>query len=265
MSPSTKRVAIVTGAAQGIGRGIAQRLAKDGLDLGLFDLPQSRELLEELANDIRTQFGSKVVTVYGSASEESDVKGLVDTVVQELGGLYAMIANAGICSFWELHEAPTDGFDRVVGVNLKGVFFCYKYAAIQLIKQGHGGRLVAASSVAGKSGHAMNSVYSATKFAVRGLTQSAAMDYGKHGITVNAYAPGFIDTPLISKLDEELCARTGQPEGSWRKSAQENIGNALGRAGQPEDVAKVVSFLVSDDAAFVTGQTITVDGGKQFD
>ncbi|TFK80499.1 acetoin reductase family protein [Polyporus arcularius HHB13444] len=264
MTSPTKRVAIVTGAAQGIGRGIAQRLAKDGFDLGLFDLPGCTEILEELASGLRVEFGTKVITVYGDVSLESDVKGLIDTVVRNLGDLYAMVANAGTARSYELHETPTDVVDKLLSVNIKGTFFCYKYAAMQLIKQGKGGRMIGASSLGGKAGHPGHAVYCATKFAIRGLTQSAAMDYGKHGITVNTYAPGAVDTPLISQIDEDFCARSGLPKGSYRNAALEGS-SALGRAAQPADIANVVSFLLSDDASFITGQSLSVDGGMRFD
>ncbi|KAI8986305.1 acetoin reductase family protein [Trametes punicea] len=251
MSASSRRVAIVTGAAEGIGRGIAQRLAKDGFDLGLFDLPRTQERLEGLAQDIKNEFGARVVTVYGDVSKEEDVKRLVETIVEKLGSLYAMVANAGISMHRVLHETPTEEMDKVIGVNFKGTFFSYKYAAMQMIKQGTGGRIVGASSIAGKKGIAEQAVYSGTKFAIRGMTQCAAMDYGKYGITVNAYAPGVLDTPLMGYLDEYHTSKTGQPKGSWTQSF--HTANVLQRLGKPEDVAKLVSFLVSDDAAFITG------------
>ncbi|KAI0642833.1 acetoin reductase family protein [Trametes meyenii] len=251
-SSDSRRVAIVTGAAEGIGRGVALRLAKDGFDLGLFDLPHAQEKLEDLAESVRKEFGARVVNVYGDVSKEEDVKRLVEMVVQELGSLYAMIANAGISLNRVLHETPTEEIDKLLNVNVKGTFFSYKYAAIQMIKQGKGGRIVGASSIAGKRGLPEQAIYSATKFAVRGMTQCAAIDYGKYGITVNAYAPGVIETPLMGYLDEYHTSKTGEPKGSWTKSF--NSLNAVGRNGQPEDVAKLVSFLVSDDAAFITGE-----------
>ncbi|KAI0775621.1 acetoin reductase family protein [Trametes elegans] len=262
-STTARRVAIVTGAAEGIGRGIALRLARDGLDLGLFDLPRARAKLDALAEELRSSHGVRAVAVYGDVSKEEDVKNGVEAVVRELGSLWAMVANAGISINRVLHETPTEELDKILNVNFKGTFFSYKYAAIQLIKQGTGGRIIGASSIAGKKGLPEQTVYSATKFAIRGMTQCAAMDYGKHGITVNAYAPGVIETPLMGYLDEYHTAKTGQPKGSWTKSF--NNLSVLGRNGQPEDVAKLVSFLVSDDSAFITGQTYLVDGGICFD
>ncbi|KAI0682255.1 acetoin reductase family protein [Earliella scabrosa] len=262
-STTQKRVAIITGAAVGIGRAIALRLAQDGLDLGLFDLPTSRDSLQALAEDIRKLHGARVVTVYGDVSIEDDVKRLVETVVHELGGLYAMVANAGIDIIHTLHEFPTETVDRMININIKGVFFSYKYAAIQLIKQGQGGRMIGAASIASKIGSPGQAIYCATKFAVRGMTQCAAMDYGKYGITVNAYAPGATETPLMDRLDDEQAAVNAQPKGAHKqKLAARGI---LKRLGQPEDVAKLVSFLASDDAAFITGQSYIVDGGICFD
>ncbi|EJF63724.1 acetoin reductase family protein [Dichomitus squalens LYAD-421 SS1] len=261
-STSPRQVAIITGAAQGIGRSVSLRLAKDGLDLALFDLPKCQNLLEELAASIRAEHGARVITVYGDVSVEEDIKKLVDTTTEQLGDLYAMIANAGTANVASLHETTTEMFDKLMNINVKGVFFSYKYALLRLLEQGKGGRIVGAASISGKRGSPDQPVYSATKFAIRGLTQSAARDYGKYGITVNAYAPGLVDTPLWTLVDEMHSANTGAPKGSWPGSPPKN---ALGRVAQPEDIAKLVSFLVSDDAAFITGQSYNVDGGEYFD
>ncbi|KAI0687070.1 acetoin reductase family protein [Earliella scabrosa] len=258
---ATKRVAIITGAAEGIGRAIAQRLARDGFDLGLFDLPRAKDRLEGLAEELEKAHGTRVVCVLGDVSQEEDVKRLVEEVVQELGSLYAMIANAGVAINRLLHETPTEELDKQLNINVKGTFFSYKYAAIQLIKQGTGGRLIGAASVASKKGFPLHAAYCAAKFAIRGMTQCAAMDYGKYGITANAYAPGAIETKLLDDLDVWHSESKGVPRYTWSKS----IPNIQGHNGQPEDVAKLVSFLVSDDAAFITGQSYNVDGGLCFD
>ncbi|KAI0360673.1 acetoin dehydrogenase [Trametes cingulata] len=260
----SKRVAIITGAAEGIGRAIALRLAKDGFDLGLFDLPRAQERLEAVLEDIRkTHPNVRVVNVYGDVAKEDDVKRLVDTVVQELGGVYAMIANAGICINEVLHETTTEQADKLLDINVKGTFYCFKYAAIEMIKQGKGGRLVGAASIAGKRGFPEHALYSATKFAVRGIVQCAALDYGQYGITANAYAPGACETSLLAGVDEYFSTKNGKPKGSYMQHFSSN--SALKRNAQPEDIAKLASFFLSDDAAFITGQSYLVDGGTCFD
>ncbi|PIL27520.1 hypothetical protein GSI_10671 [Ganoderma sinense ZZ0214-1] len=256
---SSRRVVIVTGAAEGIGRGIALRLAKDGYDLGLFDLPSSQEKLNQLAASLQDEDSVRVVNVLTSVAEEADVKRLVEVVVQELSSLYAMIANAGISINSVLHE------NNLISVNVKGTFFCYKYAAEQLIKQGKGGRMVGACSIAGKKGMPGASVYSATKFAIRGLTQSAAADYGKYGITVNAYAPGVIETPLMERLDEFHTSAKGLSKDHGQ----------LGLAALPllnaMDSQRIMSpswchsSSLMMQCSLLVNRSYTVDGGCVFD
>ncbi|KAI0826612.1 acetoin dehydrogenase [Trametes gibbosa] len=258
-----KRVAIITGAAEGIGRAIAFRLAKDGFDLGLFDLPRAQDKLDGVAEEIRATHGGRVINVLGDVSKEEDVKQLVETIVQELGTVYAMVANAGICINQVLHETTTEEADRLLNINVKGTFYSFKYAAIQMIKQGTGGRLVGAASIAGKRGYAEHALYSASKFAVRGIIQCAALDYGQYGITVNAYAPGACETSLLTGVDEYFATKNGAPTGTYKQKFRS--GNALQRNAKPEDIAGLASFFLSDDAAFITGQSYLVDGGTCFD
>ncbi|KAG8707231.1 hypothetical protein FRC09_001955, partial [Ceratobasidium sp. 395] len=176
------RVAIVTGAAQGIGRAVALRLAADGIDVSVNDIPQKQELLLELVKEIESG-GRKSIAITGDVSKESDVKNLVTKTVEELGGLDIAM--------------PEESFDRVMSINCKGVLFCYRAAAVQMIKQGRGGRIIGACSLLGITAKVPNHIsYTTSKFAVRAITQTAALEWGEHNITVNAYAPGFIDTPM---------------------------------------------------------------------
>ncbi|KAK7460442.1 hypothetical protein VKT23_009164 [Stygiomarasmius scandens] len=243
-------VALVTGAAQGIGRAIALRLASDGFHIGLNDLPSKADALDSVAKEIKDK-GNNVSVAPADVSDEGAVKIMLDSVVGRLGALDVMVSNSGIFERRNLLDSTSTDWDRLQNVNSRGMFLCYKYAAKRMIEQGHGGRIIGAASVAGKQGSAGFAAYSASKFAVVGLTQSAAKEFGPHGITVNAYAPGAIDTPMLMgsftdrKADSEMWAAA----------------SALGRLGTPEDIAGMVAFLASKDASWITGQTFGVNGG----
>ncbi|KAF9459798.1 short chain oxidoreductase [Collybia nuda] len=254
----SKGIAIVTGAASGIGKAVALRLAGDGFDVALNDLESSKARLETLTQEI-TQKGRRTTIVLGDVSKEADVKRMVDSTVQDLGSLDVMVANAGVaCKFVSFQDSTSEDWDRVFSINARGVFLCYKYAAQQMIKQGRGGRIIGASSLAGKQGLSISASYCASKFAVRGLTQSAAKDLGPHKITVNAYAPGYINTPLLTAMGEEL--------GGAEALRQDRIKiTPLGRLGEDEDIASIVSYLASKESHFITGQSISVNGGVYFD
>ncbi|KAJ7097566.1 hypothetical protein C8R44DRAFT_889107 [Mycena epipterygia] len=196
---SSKGVALVTGAAQGIGRGVALRLADDGFNVAVNDIEANTANLDTLVEEIRKK-GRASAKCVANVSQENQVKEMVELAVQKLGRLDVMVANAGVTGRpgMQLKEVSSDEWDRIMNINARGTFFCYKFAGMQMIKQGGGsGRIIGASSVAGKQGIATHGVYSASKFAVRGLTQAAALEFGAHGITVNAYAPGAIDTPMM--------------------------------------------------------------------
>ncbi|KAF9256409.1 NAD(P)-binding protein [Marasmius fiardii PR-910] len=184
---------LITGSAQGIGKAIALRLANDGFNIALNDLPSKEAELQQLEKEIAALGkGTKTVIVTGDISSEVEVKAMVEKVVEGFGGLQVMVANAGICSIGIMTEMTADQWDKTFSVNSRGTFLCYKHAALQMIKQGRGGRIIGASSVGGKQGTAYYTAYCATKFAIRGMTQSAAWELGQHGITVNAYAPSEI-------------------------------------------------------------------------
>jgi acetoin reductase-like protein len=254
-----KGVAVVTGSAQGIGRSIAIRLAGDGYDIVINDLESKKENLEEVKKEITGNFPERrVLAVFGNVSVEEDVKGLIESTVKEFGSLNVFVANAGICKSKSLLvETTSDDFESVFSVNVKGTFYSYKYAAQQMIAQGEGGRIIGASSIAGKKGTASLSAYCASKFAVRGLTQSAAIELGRNGITVNAYAPGIIKTPMVTEF-------VGSADNDEAYDEFKQL-SSVGDIGTPQDVSSLVSFLVTPEARVITGQTISIDGGTFFD
>lgn len=258
-----QRVALVTGAGQGIGRAIALRLARDGFDIAISDISTNGPRLQDTSQEIKQQTGRRSIEVYADVSQEDDVRQMIDRVCDELGGLDVMIANAGIAILEPLVESNLSTWEKTFAINVHGVMLCYKYAAKAMINQGRGGRLIAACSIAGKRGDPNSAAYCASKFAVRGLSQSAAIELAPYGINVNCYAPGAIHTEFLDKVDEKYTTEEGKPRGSYIKKRAEAI--PLGRVGQPEDVSGLVSWLAGPDSKFVTGQSITVDGGTIFD
>ncbi|KAJ3981858.1 hypothetical protein F5890DRAFT_1416875 [Lentinula detonsa] len=191
MAAKSLGVALVTGAAQGIGRTIALRLAKDGFMVAVNDISSKTEQLETLSQDIELLNAQMSLPVVADVSNEVEVEKMVTEVSKTLGGLNVMVANAGIIIPERSARDTTEDWDKIFAVNMRGVFLSYKYAARQMIAQGNGGRILGASSIAGRKAGFEASAYCASKFAVRGLTQSAGNSrIGKYGITVNAYAPG---------------------------------------------------------------------------
>ncbi|WP_207955854.1 acetoin reductase [Rubrobacter marinus] len=255
------RVALVTGAARGIGRGIALRLAEDGLDVAVNDVGANEEGLNEVAEEIRG-VGRRTATIVADVSRADEVEGMVGRVAEELGRLDVMVANAGVAQVAPLLEVTPEDFDRLMAVNLKGVFLCYTAAARQMIRQGGGGKIIGAASIAAHKGFAMLGHYSASKWGVRGLTQAAAQEWAEHGITVNAYCPGIVGTAMWDLIDEKLSEHMGIEKGGAIKQYSELI--ALGRVETPEDVASFVSYLASGDSDYMTGQSVMIDGGIIF-
>ncbi|KAA1467378.1 NAD(P)-binding protein [Dentipellis sp. KUC8613] len=254
----SNRVALVTGAAQGIGRAIALQLANDGFDVAVNDVPSKLEPLEALAKEIDC-IGRKSLVVAGDVTSEVQVKAMVEDVATKLGSLDVMVANAGIVKRSSLLDSSIEEFDQIVGVNAKGPLLCYKYAAKQMVAQGRGGRLIGAASAASKRPFAGGLSYVMSKFAMRGLTQVAALELGEHNITVNAYAPGYIQTPMLETHEAESVKEQGLAPGELVERAVSAL--PLKRIGMPQDVANLVSFLASDKASYITGQTYSIDGG----
>jgi meso-butanediol dehydrogenase/(S,S)-butanediol dehydrogenase/diacetyl reductase len=254
-------VALVTGSARGIGKAIAARLAEDGHDLALNDIPANADLLEATAEELRST-GRKITTVLADASKPAEVSAMVESTVAEHGELNVMVANAGIARVTSLLEMEADEWDQVLSVNLRGAFLSYQAAAKQMIAQGKGGKILGAASIVAFRPFALLAHYSASKWGVRGLTQAAAMEWAKHGITVNAYCPGIVGTDMWDLIDKKLSEEEGLQRGEALKKYSESI--LMGRVSVPEDAAKLVSFLASPDSDYMTGQSIMVDGGIQF-
>ncbi|KAI0725498.1 NAD-P-binding protein [Fomitopsis betulina] len=259
-----KRTAIVTGAAQGIGEAIALRLAQDGLNVVVSDLPAKREQLDSLVKRIE-ETGQRAVAIGCNVTEEKEVVALIDKAVSTFGGLDVMIANAGVGMFKPVFDTSVEDLNNVLAINVRGVMLCYKYAAIQMVKQGRGGRIIGASSGASKKAVANMSAYSASKFAVRGLTQACAAEWRHHNITVNTYAPGSILTPMGSyhllflHPDD---AKNGGPASTAKKI----VGLPLDTPdAEPIVIADFVSYLIRPESYHITGQSVNIDGGLNYD
>ncbi|KAL0947931.1 hypothetical protein HGRIS_010562 [Hohenbuehelia grisea] len=278
MSSYTEKVAIVTGAAQGMGRSIATQLAEDGYSIVAIDLASKQNLLDEVVEEIKTG-GKKALAFAADVSSEKDVAALVGKTTETFGGVDVMVANAGVCWPRSLLEVTVDEWERLFAVNVRGVLLCYQYAAKAMIAQGRGGSIIGASSIAGKKGLPMTSAYCASKAAIRSLTQTAAQELGGFNIRVNAYAPGAIVTPML--VEAANLMPNGPGSGEAAVVEQYTKTTALHRVGQPTEIAGLVSFLASDKSSYITGksytyvlsheanyipgQTITADGGVWFD
>ncbi len=253
------KVVLVTGGGQGIGRGIALRLARDGASLCLVDI--NRPAIDAVAGEIAA-LGGKATTFVADVGDREQVHAAIDHAESTLGGFDVMINNAGIAQVQPLSEVTEEEIDRILRINVKGVIWGIQAATAKFVARGQKGKIINACSVAGQDGAAMLGVYSATKFAVRSLTQSAAKEFASRGITVNAYCPGIVDTGMWEEIDERFSAVTGAPRGTISRRAIDGI--ALGRMETPEDVAGLVAFLAGPDSDYVTGQSIMVDGGMVY-
>lgn len=254
-----RKVALVTGAAQGIGRGIALRLAADGAGIALVDV--NEEKLDRVAQEIAA-LGRDTTTFVADVSRRDEVYSAIDHAARALGGFDIMINNAGVAQVNPLADVTEDEVARILSVNINGVLWGIQAAAAKFQALGRKGKIISACSIAGHEGFAMLGVYCATKFAVRALTQSAAKEYASAGITVNAYCPGVVGTDMWVEIDRRFAEITGAAQGETYHKFIEGI--ALGRAQTPEDVAALVAFLASEDADYITGQSILSDGGMVY-
>ena len=239
------KVALVTGAGRGIGRAIAIALAEEGAEV-IVNYNGSEERAKEVKQTIEEN-GGKASIYKCNVSDFEACETMIREIVKEHGHLDILVNNAGITKDGLIMKMKEEDFDRVLNVNLKGTFSTIRHSARQMLKQ-RSGKIINISSVSGILGNVGQANYAASKAGVIGLTKTMARELGSRGITVNAIAPGFVDTEMTEVLSEEI-----------RENACKQI--ILGRFGKPEDIANAAVFLASDKADYITGQVISVDGG----
>ncbi|MBD8026753.1 glucose 1-dehydrogenase [Ureibacillus sp. Re31] len=238
------KVVIVTGGASGIGEAAVKQFVQEGAKVVISDMSDKGKNLSDQLNSE----GNETTYIRTDVTNEEDVKNLIDATVEKYGSVDVLFANAGIGGMTVVHETDYSEWKKIVDVNLNGVFLCNKYAIAQMLKQENGGAIVNNDSIHGFVGKAGVGAYSAAKGGVKLLTQTATAEYASKGIRINNVNPGYIDTPLLAGLTPEM--------------RQELINlHPIGRLGKPEEVAKAVAFLASDDASFITGASLLVDGG----
>ena len=241
----SQKVAVVTGGSRGIGRAVCLELARQGANVVLCYAGSAASAAETVEQC--QKLGGKALAVQCNVAVEADVQSMMSQALSEFGRIDILVNNAGITRDGLMMSMKEDAFDAVIDTNLKGTFLCMKAVCRPMMKQRYG-RIINLSSVVGLHGNAGQVNYSASKAGVIGMTKSVAKELASRGITANAVAPGFIDTDMTAALSEQV-----------RDTLLKEI--PAGRLGAVEDVAKVVAFLASDDAAYVTGQVIAVDGG----
>jgi len=239
------KCAVITGASRGIGKAIALKLASLGANIVINYRSNEKEALE-VENEIKNM-GAEAIIVKGDISKAQEVENLVLVAKEKFGNIDIMVNNAGITKDTLILRMKEEDFDSVIDVNLKGVFNCLKAITPIMVKQKHG-KIINLSSVVGITGNAGQVNYSASKAGVIGMTKSLAREVGSRGITVNAVAPGYIETDMTEALGDK-----------YKEEMKKNI--PLKRLGKAEDVAEVVAFLASESSNYVTGQVIQVDGG----
>jgi len=240
------KVAVVTGAAQGIGKAIAETLARCGADLVIADIQM--EKAESVAQEIAANTGRRAIAVRVDVTDHGSAKAMIDRAIAEFGQVDILVNNAGTTRDKLLMQMKESEWDTVLNVNLKSVYNCCRAVIRPMLRARKGGRIINISSVSGLAGQAGQTNYSASKAGIIGFTMSLAKEVGPRQITVNAIAPGYIPTLLTDDLPEELKQTILQM-------------TPLGRFGRPEDIAHTVAFLASEEAAYITGVTLRVDGG----
>lgn len=255
----SKEVAFITGAAQGIGEAVARRLVADGFAVAIADLNMT--LAEEVAASI-TENGGTAVAVRLDVSDREGFASAMHNAVDALGDMNVLVNNAGIAPTTPIDTITPELFDKVYHINVASCIWGMQAAVSAFKSLGHGGKIINAASQAGVVGNANLMLYSSTKFAIRGLTQVAAKDLAKDGITANSFAPGIVKTPMMMDIAHQVAVNAGKDDDWGMSTFSKDI--TLGRLSEPSEVAAGVSFLAGHDSDYMTGQTLIIDGGMQF-
>lgn len=251
------KIAIVTGAGRGIGEAISIRLAKEGVDIVVCDIDFNNA--QKTAEEIKAT-GQRSLAIRTDVSKSSDVEKMVNLAMEKFGRIDILVNNAGIVIVKPIVELEEEEWDKIINVDLKGIFLCSKAVAKVMINQKNG-KIINISSDSGKTGYALFAHYNAAKFGVIGFTQGLAKELAPYKINVNAVCPGIVGTKMWDYAGEELRKRLGLSKEKALKMFVKQI--PLGRLETPQDVAGIVAFLASQDADFMTGQAINVTGGRE--
>ena len=250
-----RKIVVITGASRGIGKGLAQRFADEGASLVL---ASNEEAVHAVAEEFAA-VGVPVLARTCDVTSKPEVEQLYDSALERFGQVDVSIQNAGVITIAKVEDISEHDWDRVMAVNTKGVFLCCQAAAVRMKARGYG-RIINTASGQARQGFIYTPHYAASKFGVVGLTQSLAKELAPHGITVNAFCPGIIDTDMWAYNDAAWGKLLGDyAPGELMREWVQNI--PMKRAGTAADVAGLVTFLASEDAAYITGQTVNVDGG----
>lgn len=252
MGKHSGKVAVVTGAGRGIGKGIAMELAREGASLAISYISDAKSATETLS--AIQQFGDGIA-IQADSSEVSQIENLIDQIVQHYGRIDILVSNAGIEHFSTIEESTPTDFDRVFSINTRGQFFVVQQAVQHMAP---GGRIVCSSSMSATFPFARHAIYAASKAAVEAMVKNLAIDLGQRGITINAIAPGPVWTDMARQHSKEYLS--GYPNLPMEDLVKSKV--SMGRLGTVEDIAHLVSFLTSEEAPWITGQTIHVDGGS---
>jgi NAD(P)-dependent dehydrogenase (short-subunit alcohol dehydrogenase family) len=243
------KVAVVTGAAMGIGRATAERFAAEGAQLVVTDI--NDQALNALTSRLQAT-GAEVAPVVGDVSVDADAQRMIQTAVDQFGRIDILVANAGIIPLSDVLESTADDFDKVMAIDGRGMFLTCKYAIAAMLESG-GGSIVCTSSISGLAGQKRQAVYGPAKYVASGITKHLAIEWADRGIRVNAVAPGTIWTDRVKQVRDE--------PGGEEYIAEIRKMHPMGRIGEPSEVAAAILFLASDEASFITGTILPVDGG----